>query len=424
AHIGIPLVKQGELVAGLAVQFDQARSWTPDEIALAEDTAERTRAAVERARTEAALRDSDRRKDEFLAMLAHELRNPLAPIRNAAEILKAVGGSSAPELQARAVIERQIQHMSRLVDDLLDVSRITQGKVALRRAIVDLVQVVSNAVEATRPLIDARRQQLSVSTCRQPLPVNADVTRLEQVLVNLLHNASKFTPDGGQIWVEARDRAGQAVLTVRDDGVGLAQDLLPHVFDLFRQADRSLDRNRGGLGIGLTIVRSLVDLHEGTVRASSAGPGLGATFEIELPLASRPAATATPGAAPQLAASADQPMLRVLIVEDNDDAAEMLSALLRLNGYDTRTAANAGAALDLAGTFVPQVVLCDIGLPGVDGYELAARLRQLDGGRCRLVALTGYGQVEDRRRAQEAGFDHHLTKPVEPSALFALIEPR
>jgi len=421
AYIGIPLVKQGELVAGLAVHSEEPRLWTADEVALAEDTAERTWAAVERARTEAALRESDRRKDEFLAMLAHELRNPLAPIRNAVEILKATGGSSTHEQHARAVIERQIQHMSRLVDDLLDVSRITQGKVALRRETVALAKVVSNAVEATRSLMDARRQHLTVSTGPDPILVNADLTRLIQVLVNLLDNASKFTPEGGQIWIEARSRDGLAVLSVRDDGAGLPADLVPHVFELFRQADRSLDRTRGGLGIGLTIVRSLVELHDGTVQAASAGPGLGSEFQIALPLAAGPEVVES-AAAPKRPAVQNDQKPRILIVEDNDDSAEMLSTLLRLNGYDTRTAADAGAALDLAGTFVPHVVLCDIGLPGVDGYELAVRLRQLQGRRCRLVALTGYGQVEDRKRAADAGFDHHLTKPVEPDALLALLE--
>jgi PAS domain S-box-containing protein len=376
---------------------------------------------TERRRAEEALRESARRKDEFLAMLAHELRNPLAPIRNAAQVLKLLGPPEVDQRWALGVIERQTQHLMRLVDDLLDVSRITQGKIALRREPVDLALVVQHAVEECRAAIDERRQRLQVAIPTGAVRVEGDLTRLVQVVGNLLHNAAKYTPEGGNIWLEVSAEHGRATVRVRDDGVGVAPELLPHVFDLFTQADRSLDRSQGGLGIGLTLVRRLVELHGGTVEAKSEGAGRGSEFSVTLPLleaepASDPPASA--GAGTRAGATGQ----RVLLVEDHADSAEMLAYLLRLEGHEVRTASDGPSALELAASFEPEIVLCDIGLPGMNGYEIAERLRtRSEISRTRLIALSGYGQAEDRRRSKEAGFEFHLTKPVEPEALIALL---
>ena len=375
-----------------------------------------------RKRAEQALREADRRKDEFLAMLAHELRNPLAPIRNAAQVLKLVGDGDAKQRWAREVIERQTQHLTRLVDDLLDVSRITQGKVKLAREPLDLSAVVQRAVEASRPLIDARRHHLTVVPPPEPVRLAGDLTRLVQVVGNLLNNAAKYTDEGGHIRVEAAREGAEAVLRVRDDGMGIPPDLLPHVFDLFIQADRSLDRSQGGLGIGLTLVRQLVELHGGRVEARSAGFGQGSELTVRLPAASPGAAEGVEAVAGESAQPAPR-ALKILLVEDNLDSAEMMTFLLTLGGHEVRTAHDGREALEAARAFLPQAVLCDIGLPGMNGYELAARLReQPDFRRTPLIALTGYGEEESRRRSREAGFDYHLVKPVEPAALDALLD--
>jgi PAS domain S-box-containing protein len=376
---------------------------------------------TERKQIEEALKEADRRKDEFLAMLAHELRNPLAPIRNAAQVLKLIGPADPSQQRAREIIERQTQHLTRLVDDLLDVSRITRGKITLTHEPLDLAAVIYSAVETNRPLIGERRHQLTVVVPPQPLRVEGDQTRLVQVVGNLLHNATKYTDEGGSIWLEAAREGGAAVVRVRDNGMGMSADLLPHVFDLFTQADRSLDRSQGGLGIGLTLVRQLVELHGGRVEARSDGPGRGSEFVVRLPLSAAGVAPAEESAAGRVATSARA--LKVLIVEDNLDSAEMLAFVLELGGHDVRAAHNGAEALEAARAFAPQVVLCDIGLPGMNGYEVAARLRQrAESQRTVLIALTGYGQEEDRRRAKAAGFDYHLTKPVEPEALTALLD--
>ncbi|HEX6903124.1 MAG TPA: ATP-binding protein [Thermoanaerobaculia bacterium] len=377
---------------------------------------------TEQKRTEEALREADRRKDEFLAMLAHELRNPLAPIRNAAQALKLSGPADDRREWALEVIERQTQHLTRLVDDLLDVSRITRGKVTLAHEPLDLATVVHRAVEASRPLIDARRHHLSVVLPPEPVRLEGDLTRLVQVVGNLLNNAAKYTDPGGHIGIEAAREDGEAVIRVRDDGMGLPADLLPRVFDLFTQADRSLDRSQGGLGIGLTLVRQLVELHGGRVEARSDGPGHGSEFAVRLPALDAPAVAGAGTAAGEPVRSAARGM-RVLVVEDNPDSAEMMSFLLQLRGHEVRTAHDGHQALEEARIFEPQAVLCDIGLPGMNGYEVAERLRQHPAfERTPLIALTGYGQEEARRRAQEAGFDHHLVKPVEPDALEALLD--
>jgi PAS domain S-box-containing protein len=374
-------------------------------------------------RAEQELLEADRRKDEFLAMLAHELRNPLAPIRHAAQVLKVTVPGDANQQWARDVIERQTQHITQLVDDLLDVSRITQGKIALRPIRLAVASVIERAVEAIRPVAETRGQTLTVTLPEAPLEIEGDSTRLVQVLSNLLNNASKFSHDGGRIAVTTSAEGSQAVIRVTDDGVGIARELLPRVFELFTQADRSLDRSQGGLGIGLTLVRLLVDRHGGTVEASSDGPGRGSEFVVRLPLAAIEGASAVSPAQPPSPDVTHRGPLRVLVVEDNADSAEMLSVMLELHGYETAIASDGLAALEEAQRFQPNAILCDIGLPGMTGYEVAQRVRALPVKvQPRMVALTGYGQDDDRRRAADAGFDHHLVKPVEPQALFALLD--
>ncbi|HEX2491388.1 MAG TPA: PAS domain S-box protein [Blastocatellia bacterium] len=375
---------------------------------------------TERKQVEDALKKADRRKDEFLAMLAHELRNPLAPILNAAQALKLVGLADANQQWACDVIERQTQHLSRLVDDLLDVSRITQGKVALAREPLELSTIIHRAVETSRPLIEARRHHLTIALPPGPVRLEGDLTRLVQVIGNLVNNAAKYTDEGGHIRLEAAQEDGAAVIRVRDDGMGIPGELLPHVFDLFTQADRSLDRSQGGLGIGLTLVRQLVEMHGGKVEAKSAGACRGSEFVVRLP-------TLAPVTAPA-ESSLDGPArpapcaLRVLVVEDNIDSAEMMAFVLRFGGHETQMAHNGPDALDAARAFKPQVVLCDIGLPGMNGYDVAARLREQPAfNQTLLIALTGYGEEEAHLRAKEAGFDHHLVKPVKPDALDSLL---
>jgi PAS domain S-box-containing protein len=424
AVIIMPVKYQHRWVSALCCVSRERRAWRADELHLMQDLTARVWPLIEQARASQALRDADRRKDEFLAMLAHELRNPLAPIRNAAQVLKLVGSADAHQQWAREVIERQTQHLMRLVDDLLDVSRITQGKVTLAREPLELATILQRAVEASRPLIDARRHQLTVELPPDPVRLEGDLTRLVQVVGNLLNNAAKYTDEGGDLRLEGAQEDGEAVIRVRDNGMGVPADLLPHVFDLFTQADRSLDRSQGGLGIGLTLVRRLVELHGGRVEARSGGSGQGSEFIVRLP-AEAPlgtAAEAMAGAEGEPALPAPQG-LKILVVEDNVDSAEMMRFMLELAGHEVRTAYDGREALETARTFQPQAVLCDIGLPGMNGYEVAARLREQPAfQRTPLIALTGYGQEEARRRAEAAGFDHHLVKPVEPDALGELLD--
>ncbi len=371
--------------------------------------------------SEQALLESDRRKDEFLAMLAHELRNPLAPIRTAAQYL-AERGPAQPDLQwAREVIARQVRRLTRLVDDLLDISRIAQGKIELRREPVDVGAVVARAVEMSRDLVARRRHELSVTLPATPPWITADPLRLEQVLVNLLNNAAKYTPDGGRIELTVEHRAGEVLFRVLDNGIGIDAAMLARIFDPFVQLNPSADRAEGGLGIGLALVRSLVEMHGGRVEACSAGPERGSEFVFCLP-AARDAAPASARPAPAEESAAPAPPRRILVVDDNADAADSLALLLRLGGHDVRTAYDGPAALDVAGIFRPEVVLLDIGLPRMDGFEVARRLRaEHPDESMLLVALTGYGQEEDRRQACDAGFDHHFRKPLEIDALKALL---
>jgi PAS domain S-box-containing protein len=362
---------------------------------------------------------ANRAKDEFLAMLGHELRNPLSPILTALQLMR-LRGTEGSERE-RTVIERQVTHLTRLVDDLLDVSRIARGKVELKEELVELAEVVAKAVEMTSPLLEQRTHTLDLEVPRSGLPLRGDATRLSQVVSNLLTNAAKYTPAGGHITVRGAEEQGHVVLRVRDTGIGIAADALPHVFDLFVQERQALDRSHGGLGLGLTIVRNLVEHHGGTVSASSEGRGAGSEFVVRLPRADfaqgsdvPPIAKAQAGIA--LQASAHAP--RVLVVDDNVDAAEMLAAALTAKGHQTRVAHDGPAALLTAATFRPAIAFLDLGLPVMDGYELAARLRELpDLCSMRLIAVTGYGQESDRRRTEQAGFHHHLVKPVDLRAV-------
>ncbi|MGH7383907.1 MAG: CHASE3 domain-containing protein [Candidatus Rokuibacteriota bacterium] len=376
---------------------------------------------TERRGSERALQDASRRKDEFLAMLAHELRNPLAPIRNAAHTLGLLGTGDDRIRWVSGVIERQVGLMTRLVDDLLDVSRITSGKIALQQEPVSVRAVLAQALETAGPAAESRKQTLEVDAPEDAGRVNGDPVRLAQVVGNLLDNAIKYTDDGGRIRLHAWAEADEVVITVRDTGAGIHPELLPHVFDLFTQADRSLERRQGGLGIGLTLVRRLVEMHGGRVEATSAGPGLGSEFTIRLPrlAADDPEAEAL---APAVADRPAGPARRVLVVDDEPDSTDSLALFLRLRGHEVRTAHDGPSALEEISRYRPDVVFLDLGLPGMSGYDVARRVRMLsDGAPLRLVALTGYGTDGDRRQTRDAGFDVHLAKPVDPQALDALL---
>jgi signal transduction histidine kinase len=363
-----------------------------------------------------ALADVDRRKDEFLAMLGHELRNPLAPVSAALEVMRLRADDPLRIGKAREVVERQIAQMTRLVDELLDVSRITRGQIELRDEAVALAALVERAVEVVRPLIDERGHRLSLDLPETPVLFRGDHSRLEQVLANLLSNAAKYTDLGGRIWLSASVDPDEVVISVRDDGEGLAPELRERVFDLFVQGPDTRSMARGGLGLGLTLVRRLVHLHGGTIEALSEGPGTGSEFLIRLPYV-RVTDAPSPGA-PALEARGHQ--RRILVVDDNVDAAEALAELLREYGHNVRTAHGAGSGVNAALQMRPEVVLLDISMPDADGYEVARRLRaeQID---ATLIALTGYGERRHRQRSHEAGFDHHLTKPVDMRELGKLL---
>ena len=374
------------------------------------DTTERNRLQQKTKEQADALADLDRRKDEFLAMLGHELRNPLAPIVNAVQLLRLQKNEGPTERQARSVIERQVGQLTLLVDDLLEVSRITTGKILLNEERLTLSAIVDNAVETVRPLIDQRGHSLELSLQEQPIWLYADAARLEQIVVNLLTNAAKYTDQRGSIWLSIEQNGAEAVLRVRDSGVGIAPELLPRIFDIFSQAERSLARSQGGLGIGLCLVQRLVEMHRGTVQAYSA-LGQGSEFVVRLPVVPTPAPSAAVAAA---TATQSGGPLRVLVVDDNVDAAEMLALLLQASGHDVRMAHDGLATMQAALEYRPNVVLLDIGLPGMDGFEVAKQLRkQAALGDVVLVALTGYGEAVARQRSLEAGFDHHLVKPAD-----------
>jgi signal transduction histidine kinase/CheY-like chemotaxis protein len=374
---------------------------------------------AERLRNEQALRAADRRKDEFLATLGHELRNPLAPISNSLEIMKLSGvfeGNAQAE-QAGAVMERQIHHLNRLVDDLLEVSRITRGIIEVRKEPLDLSTIVRAAVETSRPIINNLRHDLTVDLDPEPISIGGDPVRLTQVFANLLNNAAKYTNHGGHIAIRTRRENGEAVISVKDDGIGIAPHALTQVFDMFMQVDRSTRRSQGGLGIGLTLVKSLVGMHGGAIEARSDGPGLGSEFIVRLPLLiEKPSTIASRAQVRPL------PSRRILIVDDSRDGGESLAILLRVLGAVVALAHSGREALECVDTFHPDVVLLDIGMPGMDGYEVARRIRANPENRdIQLIALTGWGQDEDRRRSVAAGFNHHLVKPADIEQLRQLL---
>ncbi len=418
-HETVRLRKDGTLVdVSLSISLIRdAAGQVVGASAIARDLSERRRSEQ--------LAEADRRKDEFLALLAHELRNPLAPIPNAIQVLEDFSPADVDLNWARNVIERQVQHLTRLVDDLLDVSRISRGKINLRKECIKLAHVVADAVEIARPLVEARKHQLTVSQPPEPLWLEADSTRLAQVVANLLNNAAKYTEKGGHIWLTVERAGEEAVLRVRDTGVGIAPEMLPHVFELFAQADRSLDRSQGGLGIGLTLVRHLVGMHGGRVEAASGGLGEGSEFVVRVPALSRRREGGQASEKPDVTLAAPA-CRRILIADDNEDFAELTGRLLeRKGGHKVKVVYDGPAALEAARAFRPEVAFLDIGLPGINGYDLAQQLRKEVGlGEVLLVALTGYGQEGDRRRALEAGFDEHLTKPTRYDALQRLLAER
>ncbi len=423
--LAVPLTGQGGQQIGIVqLAGGPYGEFTAEDRAVLMQLAAIASTSLENACLYASLREADHRKDEFLATLAHELRNPLAPIRNGLEILRRSGQLTGPAARARDMMERQLAHMVRLVDDLLDVSRISRGKVDLRLARITLQSVVDNALESSRPAIEGSGHSLVLQLATQPVWIEGDLTRLAQVVSNLLNNAAKYTPAGGRIELSAQAEAGRAVIRVIDNGTGISADMLPRVFDLFAQVDRTIEHSQGGLGIGLSLVKKLVELHGGDIRAESAGLSQGSRFTVRLPLAGPPG-HAAPSASENGRTGLSAVPCRVLVCDDNVDGAESLSLMLGLLGHEVRTVHDGSQALEAARAWRPEVVLLDIGLPGLSGYDVAQRLRAepaLAG--VLLVAVTGWGTEDDQRRSAQAGFDYHLTKPVEASALEAVLACR
>ncbi|MBI4205998.1 MAG: response regulator [Betaproteobacteria bacterium] len=378
------------------------------------------RVALERAETaRRAAEEANRLKDEFIAMLSHELRNPLAPIRTAMEVIRRTAPADPGLALASNMMERQVAHLVRLVDELLDMARMGRGRITLKKEQLELERVIAHGLEPVRPLIESRRHTLTVSVPPAPVWISGDFVRLGQIITNLVSNAAKFTREGGRIQVDATASRGQAVIVVRDTGVGIEPQVLPRIFELFVQGERSLDRSEGGMGIGLTLARQLAELHQGRIEAYSEGPGKGAVFTVFLPCIN---AVATAGAAPAVSGAPRLRDRRVLVVDDNADAAESTAMLLRLAGHETRVITEAAEVISAAAEFMPHVVVLDIGLPRINGYELARQLRQqADNAEVVLIALTGYGQKQDRERAAEAGFDYYFVKPFDPGEFEAAI---
>jgi signal transduction histidine kinase/CheY-like chemotaxis protein len=408
-HDVAPLDGRGllEIATRAAIAFDNAQLYSTLEREMA-----RAKSAEEK------LQEANRRKDEFLAMLSHELRNPLAPIVTAAQVLEKVAPNDSRIAWVREVIERQVTHLAGLVDDLLDVSRITQGKITLHREAVELGKVISHSLEIVRPLFDSKRHALSVHVPETPVWVFGDFSRLSQIFSNVLHNAAKYTSEGGNIELMVGVDRGSVGVRVRDNGIGIDPQFLPHVFEVFTQGYRGLDRSQGGLGVGLAVVRRLVELHQGEVDVNSDGPGLGTEVSVRLPCISE----VVPQGSTQKVVATHQGGKRVLVVDDNADAAESIAVLLSIEGHEVKTVTDAMQALACLEVFAPQVAIIDIGLPGMNGYELATGIRA---NRTLppplLIALTGYGQAEDFDRSRDAGFDHHFVKPADLKAIQAAI---
>jgi len=424
-YVSVPVVPEllRAKVSVFAELYRKTREFERLNRELEERVAERTvelQEAVDKQRELAdKLREADRRKDEFLALLAHELRNPLAPVQNAVAIMRRRGADNPELVWCRDVIERQADQLKRLVDDLLDVSRITQGKIQLRLETVSLEGVIAGAVETSAPLINAQRHEMRVTLPETPILVRGDASRLTQVVANLLNNAAKYQNERGFIELIARDEGDDAVVTVRDRGIGLSPEMLSEAFELFAQGERTPDRTKGGLGIGLSLVKKLVELHGGTVAAASDVPGCGSEFVVRIP---RLHATEPASASPLPSANGQAaPAQRILVVDDNVDASESLAMLLRLEGHEVSIAHDGVEALRVANDERPTTILLDIGLPGMDGYEVCRRLRTGGFAGTRIIAMTGYGQDKDRQRAMEAGFDEHTVKPVEFARLTRLL---
>jgi signal transduction histidine kinase len=419
AIVCAPLVKSGRLVAMMAVHHATPRAWNGRELTLIGEVVDRCWAHIERVRTAALLREQDKRKDEFLATLAHELRNPLAPMRYALAALDRVPPGSSQAVQAQQVIDRQVHMMTRLVDDLLDLSRVNRGLIELRKERVDLREVLEHAAEACQGTLRAAGHELQLSLPPSLVSVDGDRDRLAQVVDNLLSNAAKYTPQGGQIRLAAWTAGTQSFIEVRDNGIGIPPEEQGKLFQIFTQLPHTARRSQGGLGIGLSLVKTLVQMHGGTVRVESAGLDQGSAFTVQLPLAAVPSDLSLPGGP---TTSGKQGAVRVLVVEDNPDGRQSLVILLGLMGHQVASASDGEEGLDVALQFRPDVALVDLGLPKMDGLTLATAMRdhpQL--ARVTLVALTGWGTDKDRSRTKAAGFDQHFTKPVDPEALEALL---
>lgn len=418
AFVNVPLLRNGSYTAGIGANQAGRREWTADELDLMREVAGRVWMASERARAEAALREADQQKDEFLAMLAHELRNPLASISNVSELLaRSITGSPRTD-GFLALLKRQTRQLTRLVDDLLDLSRIARGRITLEERPVEVGELIDQAVETMQGHIQDKSHRFLVAKPAHALYVCGDRTRLVQAISNVIHNAVKYTDPGGEIHLEVFDSEEEVGIRLRDNGTGISPDLLPHLFDLFVQSQRTLDRSQGGLGIGLSVVKRLIEMHRGSVQAASDGIGRGSTFTIRLPRIAQPRL--------QSDAKSMDPMRprRVLVVDDNVDAADSLAMLLKLDGHEVHTVYGATEALEAAVRLKPEVMFLDIGLPVMDGYEVARQLRSHNGHMpLHLIALTGYGQKEDRQRSMAAGFDEHLVKPVTPEALETMFRP-
>lgn len=415
ATLAAPIKLRGKVLGVITFMTEApGRRFDDSDRTIAEDLAQRSAIALDNARLYREVREADLHKNEFLAMLAHELRNPLAPVGNAVQILRGQNNSSQEMRWAGDVIERQLLQMTRLVDDLLDISRISRGKFELRKEWIHLDTVVHNAVEACRLFIEKCGHELTVALPSDSIRLEADAARLTQVILNLLNNAAKYTEPGGHIWLSAVREGLQIVIRVKDTGIGIPPEKLGNIFDMFMQADRSLERAQGGLGIGLALVRRLVEMHGGTVEPRSAGLHKGSEFIVRLPIAAGDSRTVRRGPAP---GSKPQPVVgqkRILVVDDNRDAADSLARLLRMARHEVHTAYDGLEALEKSQALQPRVIILDIGLPKMNGYDVARQLRQAPGGSdLTLIALTGWGQDEDRRQATKAGFDHHMTKPIE-----------
>jgi signal transduction histidine kinase/ActR/RegA family two-component response regulator len=435
----IPLITEQQVIGKFMLYYDTLHVISESELRLAETIARYVAFSIERSRAnERRLADAataERRKDEFLATLAHELRNPLAAIRNGLQVLGMSQASESHRQRVHAILRRQVEQLTRLVDDLLDISRITQNKISLHKERVSIASVITDAVDTSRSLFESAGQTLTVMLPPERMEVDADPTRLAQVFWNLLSNAAKFTPSGGRVWLTVERDGSEVVMTVKDTGIGISAEQLPRIFDMFSQGAGAEERTEEGLGIGLCLARGLVGLHGGGIEARSEGPGHGSEFIVRVPLARAAGAGAAAEASAVCPSDTDslgtllQPHsrkpttgTRVLVVEDNPDSADVLELMLRMAGHETQSARDGPHALTIADTFHPAVVVLDIGLPGMSGYEVARQIRKrawAEG--VLLVAVTGWGQAEDQRRAMEAGFDFHLTKPVDPEALMRLL---